>query len=116
MESEVAVFANRQRFVAELRSGKYHQVFGKYLDYHNKDCLCAVGVAAVACGVERVDTGYQMEGDESVWAFDEVVEPIVSEKLGITKSAVRAIVSMNDDDRMSFSEIADKLEEQWSLK
>ena len=53
----------RRHFIAELRSGKYRQTRRTFISAIDKDYLCAMGVAGVACGMER----YKDTLDE--WTF-----------------------------------------------
>lgn len=93
--------ANRRKFIAALRSGRYTKVRGKYFGETETEC-CAGGVAAREFGLP-------------VNVFP--LSFFITETLGITHhgDTFGDILHMNDDEDKSFDEIADHLEAEWSL-
>lgn len=112
------VTGNRRRFIEALRSGKYRQTKGMFMSAVDKNCLCALGVAAVACGNNRIIDSFEAsDGHESrVYVFEEAVGPFVTGKMNLHERDVTHIINMNDYLNLSFAEIADRLEERWNLK
>lgn len=103
---------NQQKWLDALRSGKYKQGFDKWLR-DNNNCYCPYGVLADVSGLGAWNKqvfaySYFINGNELVslpyfellyWAS----LPESGDKIGI--------MVMNDMDRLSFSQIADKIEE-----
>jgi len=86
-----------QQWLDALRSGEYEQ--GKnYL--FNKGTYCCLGVAGRIAGV---DIG---EYDGRWKAYDEILD-----KMGMSRKESGNITTMNDEDGLSFHEIANKIEE-----
>lgn len=77
-----------QKYLAALRSGKYKQCFNRYTG-DNKNEFCAWGLA-------RYITDLPLPYD--------TLEALMSDRC--------SIVFWNDDDRLSFPEIADKIEKE----
>ena len=120
----------KYRWVEALRSGKYKQTTGQL----NKkgEGFCCLGVLceiAVEDGVilrypAGEDTGYG--GEDTGYGFSDLMEfsvlpKAVQEWAGIDSSAgefpeagsKRSLISLNDDDHLSFAEIADVIEENF---
>lgn len=81
-----------EKWVAALRSGEYKQ---SYEDYENDGCYCTAGV-----GYEV--NGYQPKGDKLLNFPD---------KDPLTGKLFHEIVTMNDEQKLPFAEIADWIEE-----
>lgn len=95
--SEIA--ANRRRYIAALRSGKYTKIRGNYFGKTETEC-CAGGVAAREFGLPT-----------NVFPLSQ----LIGDRLGIYGEPFTEILTMNDDEDKSFEEIADYLEAEWSL-
>ena len=118
MNGMTDVIGNRRRFIEALRSGKNSQTKGMFMSAVDKDCLCALGVAAVACGNNRIIDSYEtQDGHEArVYVFEEAVGPFVTGMMNLTEHEINSIINMNDFQGLGFSAIADRLEERWGLK
>ena len=107
MESEVIstnVADNRRRFIAALRSGKYKQYRGEYINPTEPECRCALGVCASLCGLDPVQYARGM------WFFE---LPVRGRAERFLQDRVDDIIVMNDVRKLTFSEIADTLEVKW---
>jgi hypothetical protein len=94
----------KQRWIAALRSGEYKQ--GADIMYNKRtDCYCCLGVASAICGVskELMEVGYFYPTTTNV--------PKEFPSLILTNTKIRdRLITMNDTDEKSFSEIADWIE------
>ena len=86
------VQTNRNNFIKALRSGSYEQIYGAY---SKQGCFCAAGLAMNLVGPEVVDIQDHMENMLTEYYMD-------YKKVG-------ELVDMNDEEEMSFNEIADAL-------
>jgi hypothetical protein len=94
--------ANRRKFIAALRSGRYTKIRGMYFGDDPFAC-CAAGVAARELGV--------------VWDGITLTSVAVCTKLDIPPFGllINDILRWNDEDDLPFAEIADRLETEWGL-
>jgi hypothetical protein len=84
--------------VAALRSGRYKQIRGSL---KRGDCFCADGVACDISGLgEWLDDAYAMDDIHSGYIPLEVMHHF---------KLTTPLFRLNDRDRMSFAEIADRL-------
>lgn len=93
---------NRNKYITALRSGKYDQAIGILHD-EVENTFCAVG-----CALHALDDNYKR------MSFTEMCKA-TSELFYISTGYVQDIVTLNDDDELSFNEIADLLEERGFL-
>lgn len=88
----------RDELCAALRSGEYTQCFGRI---GSSDCRCTLGVLqdiAERDGIVPVqERHYSPSVDVIEWS-------------GLTNKEYRELIYMNDIERLSFAEIAEKLE------
>jgi hypothetical protein len=96
----------KAKWIAALRSGEYEQV-RRHLCLDGK--YCCLGVAARVCGIEQ---DILIANEVLEYHFTKGCE-IPSLLLGdvLQNNIVHALVSMNDTQRLSFTEIADWIEE-----
>jgi len=92
-----------EKWLLELRSGKYSQHTGELKDYSKKDCYCAIGLYCLANGYEISKGGMQVIKDgQSVDYYNGGI--------GLDYRLVKSIVDLNDSSKRPFSEIADWIE------
>jgi hypothetical protein len=114
----------KQRWIAALRSGKYQQA-KSYLNFNGR--FCCLGVL---CDVVKEDVGGKWAQVEeappaSMFVVDDVMEtgvlpPAVLKFAGLhhnpevrtSNGHLKMLSQLNDNDGLSFSEIADLIEEQ----
>jgi len=94
MSMPVLTRERREKFINALRSGDYQQVTGSYF---KQGCFCSIGVLMdlTHCG----STNLPVE--------DMLIN--VSENYLLDGNHIADLISMNDDEEMSFNEIADAL-------
>lgn len=85
--SEEDIKLNRKHFIELLRTTTLRQIQGKYASVYG---YCAIGAGAHTAGMS--DTAFE-------------------ESLGKSSRFVRRVVEMNDIEGLTFSEIADRLEQ-----
>lgn len=121
LTSDEKVAFNRKVFIAALRSKRYKQMRHSM---HRFDKFCVLGVAADLFG-----TGWHgspefvmfqvPEGTQ--WEFSAVLPPDVTDALGLFSNQGHrsdfqtSLVILNDHVKLSFSQIADKLEKNPDL-
>jgi len=88
-----------KKWIAALRSGKYKQGSGKYYD-SKLDCYCAMGV-----GYKANDVPFAMDGQTINSEYDRVFM-----FNGENNLLWFPLQEMNDDEKLSFKEIADWVE------
>lgn len=113
----------KYRWVEALRSGKYKQTTGQL----NKKAegFCCLGVLCEIAVEDGVIFRYS-DGEDTGYGFSDLMEfsvlpKAVQEWAGIDSSAgefpeagsKRSLISLNDDDHLSFAEIADVIEENF---
>lgn len=120
MNKEIA-----DKWVAALKSGKYSQgtEYLHHMDYDGTETFCAVGVL---CDV--IDpTGWKknaIDEDESEFIFahhgyQHGIDDEIFEECGFRgnpkepECPIHEIYKMNDDERVSFTEIAEYIEQNW---
>lgn len=97
-----AIKANRKKWIAALRSGKYKQ--GRGILYNKKNnTFCCLGVAAIVCGVKLDELKSKYSGHLSTH-----YKPIAI-KLGL-KYRKEAELIFRNDDGVSFNTIANDIE------
>ena len=89
--------AIKKKWVAALRSGEYEQGQG-YLQKDGK--FCCLGVLCHVCGAE-----------ESLGRLTDWPDANTTDSSRLTWPEVNELAAMNDDDNLSFPEIADWIEE-----
>lgn len=97
----------RKALIAALRSGKYKQIRGRL---SHGDCFCAEGVACevyIAAGKRLVK---KLVGDYVMYGRSSFVAPAVVRKYFDLPGD---LCLMNDSQRLTFAQIADKLEAEW---
>jgi hypothetical protein len=82
-----------RKFIDELRSEKYTQIFGGY--YDNKGGFCELGLAAKVAGLEKNILRYNYWWNGSI---------------GLSSDQLDIILHMNDKEKKTFNEIADYME------
>jgi len=94
-----------EKFVKELRSGKYVQVFYGLRDKNKNDCFCASGLLAILC-YKNIFKKYSFNDflTESFW-----------DKYNFSESFTNYLVRLNDYNHYSFTEIANILEKEYLL-
>lgn len=105
----------KEKFIKALRSGEYKQNFGSLRD---KDCYCAAGVLCdlyikenSGAEWERSHDGkYSFRGKTEITKFS--FPYVVRKWAGIGTGNVEkiSIVGLNDTQKLSFLEIAEKIE------
>ncbi len=106
----------QRKWLDKLRSGKYEKTTGELFDdFNGRDCYCATGLAVLVLEEEG------LVGTEE-W-FGSTMSKKAIRLMGIkwqatvaamfSKSKTPSIVDINDDTRVTFSEIADRIEENW---
>lgn len=85
-----------KNWIAALRSGKYKQDCN-HAQYRWEGLYCAVGVAAIANGIEFQNDNRAMIGDVDI-------------NIWLGSSFFAAIYTLNDSQRKTFAEIADWIE------
>ncbi len=112
-----------RKWVAALRSGKYHQTSGALCRVENRQTFhCCLGVACRVAAKNgfKVTTLVERGGDNEVtfsyngYSDGGVLPDTLRDKLGISLHVQSTLVRMNDGDR-TFKEIADFIEEEYDL-
>lgn len=93
MKQEVA-----RKLVRALRSGKYKQAFKTYV--HEDGALCPLAVLAKISPIRRADASYLQRTRLAKWA-------------GLKDVGRDKIISWNDADRLTFPQIADRIEHEY---
>lgn len=107
--------ANQAIFVYHLRQNPHgHKQIYNELD-NRRGGMCALGVGMEAFGIIRTWEAYKEEHPTAeffMFGSPSYYDPYeeIAKKLGIPKDHVSEIYRMNDDDYMSFGEIADAFE------
>lgn len=107
--------ANQAIFVYHLRQNPHgHKQIYNELD-NRRGGMCALGVGMEAFGIIRTWEAYKKENPTAeffMFGSPSYYDPYeeIAKKLGIPKDHVNEIYRMNDDDYMSFGEIADAFE------
>jgi len=83
-----------QQWLEALRSGDYEQT---YEMFSSQGQFCAIGVACDLISPSEPVTS-------------ELIDHVTTDYLHLTHEGVDKIVSMNDDQEMTFSQIADQIE------
>ena len=100
-------------WIAALRSGKYHQVDGQLCEVRgNQTFHCCLGVACRVMHKNGVNIDMFNDGNNVL--FDGEMCHLNNElrtELTITLDEQEKLVRMNDEDRASFREIADFIED-----
>ncbi len=97
----------RERWVRELRSGKFTQVQGRLqrtASHEDGAGLCCLGVACA--------TDADIAAQTSDWQILSVLSEASMELLGMSQSEMQYLVTMNDTKNRSFDEIADQIDRQ----
>ncbi len=101
----------RTKWLAALRSGEYAQGRGRLKN--NSDEFCCLGVACDVSGLgkwvcsPRGMPAYLIEGD-SVRGLG--LPSALRYKLGLTNDQEDELINYNDSDKMTFTQIADRIE------
>lgn len=100
-----------ERWVATLRSGEYEQTTGQLcrIDDDGKRTYCCLGVLAAIAG----DMQYDIDRGTAGGSFLSLGVDIRAE-YGLTQGDCRDLASWNDEEGLTFNEIADKIEERWT--
>jgi hypothetical protein len=96
----------RAEWVDALRSGEYKQGGGFLYDAENKT-YCCLGVACALAGVELEN--FPPETLRTM-LFDDVGAGQLDEWLGLDNDKREALAEMNDNEDLSFADIADEIE------
>lgn len=107
------------KWLEALRSGKYEQGNGA-LRRVEGNAFCCLGVLADVCGekwsLHPSGTKYQLEGDIHFWATNTPSYGTLTDQfcqsVGLPVAARTELVSLNDQKRKSFKEIAVYIEEK----
>ena len=103
----MTINSNAQKWVEALRSGGYKQGVGCLYDSHH-DKYCCLGVA---CKVYEKETGDNLGvGSRSTLIGYPQVKDWLSLRTNCASYINNSLINLNDDDELSFSEIADVIE------
>lgn len=107
----VNVEENRRRFIHALRTNPHNLIQQHTCTLYNKEtgAVCALGLGCVEFGINMSIYDYDPETDlEEVDPYGEI-----KDRLDMDHALMSRIWTMNDSDMLSFSQIADHLEEVW---
>jgi len=92
-----------EKWLIELRSGKYSKHRGELKDYSKKDCYCSIGLFCVSngIGIDRFGLNAIVNGIEVDY---------YNGGIGLEYRLVKKIVELNDSKKLTFSEMADWIE------
>jgi hypothetical protein len=100
--------ANRRRFVSALKANAagYKQITGSLLNKSAQGEVCALGMAIDEFGLEGQSDAYHALAklfglSDSSDAHD--------------KNGIRYVYHLNDNEHLTFSQIADRLSKEWRL-
>jgi hypothetical protein len=99
----------RRKWIADLRSGRFKQGVGCLRTEDDEYCCLGVAIPDDMVGVVQF-CRYYYNG------YAAELPPSVAEALGIDATLMEKLITMNDGDGKSFSQIADYLEELWNLR
>lgn len=101
---------NLQAWTAALRSGNYTQIQGKL---RSDDGYCCLGVLCEIVSPELWD--YDAESEEPFMHWGRIDSPAndILDKVGLINSDTYDLIALNDDDKLSFPEIADFIDENY---
>lgn len=103
----------KKKWLRALRGDYYHQTRGALMSRYSGG-FCCLGVLADVAGVLDRESGCVRgaEHDLGNWPREEVPYPFPSfDKDGFVADTEAVLIGLNDDERKSFDEIADWIEE-----
>jgi hypothetical protein len=100
----------KARWVADLRSGKYEQNRGTFVDGKKMCCLTVLAVGQ-APSFFKNDGHILLYDGRDAGAFG-VIDRLI-QVFGLTQEEVNDAIGMNDNEGFSFQEIADRVEQEW---
>jgi hypothetical protein len=107
MNSEI-----KQKWVAALRSGNYKQ--GTSFLRDAGDYFCCLGVLCdieqVPCKSTEEDYAFEYKFEDARTSLYSTLSVGFSNKMGLSSNNLDDLVDLNDNKRLSFSEIADYIE------
>lgn len=95
-----------------LRSGNYTQTQG-LLKYENSFCCLGVACDVYSRKISKKIPEWGAYPYESTTKFDSVasfINPLLQQKIGLSKAAMEKLANMNDTENKSFAEIANWIE------
>ena len=114
--------AHRHEWLAALRSGKYKQ--GRMYLRDNNDNYCCLGIACEVAGVESeikqvsYDTLQAHFYQSSAMSLDKNIQRYYGLRSGIgdpvNRNKLITLSDLNDLKKLTFSQIADIIEDNWS--
>lgn len=99
----------KAKYLAALRGGEYKQTRGAFR--RESGCYCAIGLL-VELVAQPVWTA-RIADDDDRGMSAHVATGITLEDVGVTGRQWRDVVTFNDDDGLSFAQIADYVEAWW---
>lgn len=104
--------AFKKKWVKALRSGEYEQTQNRLCDGNGG--MCCLGVL---CDISRLGEWEEIDCDGPVYKFGKISKEYelstkMLQKFGLHKRTMAKLIKMNDQDEMSFDEIADYIEEK----
>lgn len=101
----------KTKWVKALRSGRYKQTHGVLVDSVGRRCCLGVGCAVL--GLRKTRGGaYRDDSVRGTSSFNGMTFPTPRQlkAMGLSRVTARRLGELNDNDGLSFSEIADYIE------